>query len=336
MPTKTGHNDYADRLVFESTGRFVFNDPDQMADIIPGGQYGLLPLTKRSFEGQLRATFFGNGVALRSAKFEDGINARIFHEKSDTVNFFLPNIIGNQTILNGKIISPEKIHISPGGAFFHFINEGPNKSAKVSVNREIMYELIDINFKTMPDFLRFDTYASINPRHVQKINDLHISSSKVFELMGQGEISNPLTWEITRATFRDFLLAEVIDMISSGNLRREHQSSRYQTISMLRIEKYIDDNIMRPFGMIDICLGTELPLRTIERIIRNRTGFTALNYLKMRRLAFARKLLLHPTDSTTITNTALSVGLPHFGRFSNEYKIRYGELPSETLKKSRA
>jgi len=47
------------------------------------------------------------------------------------------------------------------------------------------------------------------------------------------------------------------------------------------------------------------------------------------RLDRARRLLKEGRAST-VTEVALAVGIPHFGRFANEYRKMFGEVPSQT------
>jgi len=60
-----------------------------------------------------------------------------------------------------------------------------------------------------------------------------------------------------------------------------------------------------------------------------------MQFLRNLRMEEVRNGLLEPADSTSVTGEAARWGFLHFGRFSHEYRALYGELPSETLRKSR-
>ena len=47
----------------------------------------------------------------------------------------------------------------------------------------------------------------------------------------------------------------------------------------------------------------------------------------------ARRELLQGSPGARVMDVALRCGFPHFGRFSVEYRRRYGETPSQTLKR---
>jgi transcriptional regulator GlxA family with amidase domain len=53
------------------------------------------------------------------------------------------------------------------------------------------------------------------------------------------------------------------------------------------------------------------------------------------RLERARNLLLKPDDTASVTGIALLCGFSNLGHFANAYRNRFGELPSQTLHRSR-
>ncbi len=70
--------------------------------------------------------------------------------------------------------------------------------------------------------------------------------------------------------------------------------------------------------------------RTVERAFL-RTGCTALEYLRGVRLEQARRKLSDRASAATVAEAAILAGFTHLGRFSAEYRRRFGELPSQTL-----
>lgn len=85
----------------------------------------------------------------------------------------------------------------------------------------------------------------------------------------------------------------------------------------------------------ELCAATGASYATLERGFREMYGMAPKALIQDLKLSRARSALLHPAPSTTVTDVALSVGLLEFGRFSLQYRQRFGELPSETLAKAR-
>jgi AraC-like DNA-binding protein len=58
-----------------------------------------------------------------------------------------------------------------------------------------------------------------------------------------------------------------------------------------------------------------------------------MRYIRNARFQRARKALLRAEPGEGITAIAARSGFAHLGRFSVEYRQRFGESPSETLKR---
>jgi AraC-like DNA-binding protein len=85
----------------------------------------------------------------------------------------------------------------------------------------------------------------------------------------------------------------------------------------------------------DLCRVAGVGERTLEYAFKDVMGLTPVAYLIRLRLHRVRRALLAATRrSTTVTMEALNWGFWHFGEFSRAYKECFGELPSETLRRS--
>ncbi|WP_209442348.1 helix-turn-helix domain-containing protein [Neoroseomonas oryzicola] len=60
-------------------------------------------------------------------------------------------------------------------------------------------------------------------------------------------------------------------------------------------------------------------------------GMSVHRYLRLRRLAEARRRLMAGGDGLLVKQVALDLGLWHFGRFASAYQAQFGETPSQTL-----
>jgi AraC family transcriptional regulator, ethanolamine operon transcriptional activator len=75
--------------------------------------------------------------------------------------------------------------------------------------------------------------------------------------------------------------------------------------------------------------------RTLRTAFDEYFGVGPTRYLKIRILREARKLLRTSDPfSKSVTDVAVGLGIWEFGRFSRDYKVLFGELPSETLRKN--
>lgn len=74
--------------------------------------------------------------------------------------------------------------------------------------------------------------------------------------------------------------------------------------------------------------------RALQAAFRDGLGMTPREVLAEIRLERARSRLLSPERGTTVTDAALDSGFAHLGRFAGAYRQRYGESPSQTLRRA--
>jgi AraC-like DNA-binding protein len=99
-----------------------------------------------------------------------------------------------------------------------------------------------------------------------------------------------------------------------------------------RAEDYLMENLLNPISIADVAAAARVSGRTLSREFRRHHGTTIKGFIKERRLEAAnRALLAAEPGETNVTKVALDMGFDQLGRFSADYKIAFGELPSETL-----
>ncbi len=95
---------------------------------------------------------------------------------------------------------------------------------------------------------------------------------------------------------------------------------------------YIHAHYARPIRIEHLCRATGVGVRTLQRCFLDYFDLTIRDYIKTVRLNAARRGLraAGPLD-TTVAAIAMQNGLSHLGRFSIEFRKRFGELPSDLL-----
>jgi AraC-like DNA-binding protein/tetratricopeptide (TPR) repeat protein len=116
------------------------------------------------------------------------------------------------------------------------------------------------------------------------------------------------------------------------------RSSNHATPSVLPrgVRRAIDamrGNLEREWSVGDLAGVAALSSRTLQRQFRIFLGKAPSAALRDLRFEHARRELLQGMPNTKVTDIALRCGFPHGGRFAIEYRRRYGETPSQTLKR---
>lgn len=95
---------------------------------------------------------------------------------------------------------------------------------------------------------------------------------------------------------------------------------------------YIHDNLHNISSVRQICENTQVPERTVQRLINKKYNISPKIYLNNLRLNEVRKGLKKNSNYSHVFEIASEYNFWHMGQFSRDYKKLFGELPSETIK----
>ncbi len=123
-----------------------------------------------------------------------------------------------------------------------------------------------------------------------------------------------------RHTYSELLLSEPIPAASS---------------SVRRAEEYIEANWDKALDIAVLARVTNVSARSLFRQFRKERGCSPSDFAKSIRLRKALIMLENPTDSTSVTQVALRCGFQNSGHFAHDYRVAFGELPSQTLVRAR-
>ena len=106
-----------------------------------------------------------------------------------------------------------------------------------------------------------------------------------------------------------------------------------------RVVKIAEDYALSRAGdhlyVSDLCRAAAVSERTLQNAFHDVMGMTPVAYLNRLRLHRVRQALLAGSHgTTTVSVEALNWGFWHFGEFSRAYRECFGELPSDTLRRT--
>jgi len=119
----------------------------------------------------------------------------------------------------------------------------------------------------------------------------------------------------------------------SAHLAREPLDTT--SVHVRRVEAFIEANWSRPITIEALVEAAGVSARTLFRAFERLRGCSPMAFARQMRLDRAHNLLLRPDDTASVTGIALLCGFSNLGHFANAYRIRFGELPSQTLLRSR-
>jgi len=255
--------------------------------------------------------------------------------KPQSIVYVLPSIFGGVALLDGREVSDRTMASRVAGHTPLLRTYGLHEAGTVTVMRETIREAAAVLIGRDHGALLLSPATTIEaaPVNMVRLNALYREARQLLTFFSPGELGGPALPGVK--ILRDRTVTALVASLAQSPLKPDHMARQLQTISMARIDCFIEENVCSPFGMQELCEKTGLALRTVETIVRDRTGMPPVVYIRYCRLANVRRHLLNPDDNTTVTRVALNNGFLHLGRFSAQYRETYSESPLTTLRRKR-
>lgn len=240
-----------------------------------------------------------------------------------TVGILFPRSANEQFLNCGEEVSNSALIAFPGGSELDIVTAGPAGSEAIGVSEERFDEMTQI-LCSEPGAVRLEQMTVIRGGTAQ----LNALRKAILELVVYPE-SDPSPEHLT-----NLLAATIVWMENSLSQQRPERimlnGNRTRVAKQTR--EYIEGHYNRTVSMEDLCRATDVSVRTLQRSFREYFDLTIMDYLKMVRLDAAHRELAsaHPSEYS-VSNIAMRHGSTHFGRFSIEFRERFGESPSKTL-----
>jgi AraC-like DNA-binding protein len=103
-----------------------------------------------------------------------------------------------------------------------------------------------------------------------------------------------------------------------------------------RVEAYIEANWDAPIMIESLAEISGVSARTLFRAFEKARGCSPMTFVKKVRLERARDMLNKPDETTSVSRVAFACGFSNLGHFASAYRGAFGELPSQTLSRSKA
>jgi AraC-like DNA-binding protein len=104
--------------------------------------------------------------------------------------------------------------------------------------------------------------------------------------------------------------------------------------SVRRAERFIEDNAVKAIGLPDVACAAGVSPRALQMAFRRFRDTTPMAHLRALRLDLARSELARAgQDGDSVTSVANAQGFGSLSRFAADYKARFHESPSETLRR---
>ena len=124
------------------------------------------------------------------------------------------------------------------------------------------------------------------------------------------------------------LIDPLANEVASGASRSE--------MLVCAIEAYMRQHCSEGVALDDVTRAFGLSHRSLQLAFRSTRPYAPLTYLRRIQLESARiELCRRDAEATSVTEIATEHGFSHFGRFSKNYRVSFGESPSATIRRRR-
>ncbi len=284
-----------------------------------------------------------------------------FHLQMNGINIGRTSLIFNQFGSDSKIktgedgdifafvighIMPSKFYLG-GGSFV----ASPHQATIITPPGQMHIERPECS-----EILVIRTSLSDVVQHFEKLTDQHHRGSLVFDhsidlTNGPGAMLKRLLNHLVDELENNDVLVEnpgllksydemlLTALLSLPHNQREklYKDRRYKVAPGLvrRAEEYMRAQLNETITITDVLRICGCSRSVLYSAFRNARGYSPMEFLTKQRLQSARELLLKQHPDASVASIALDCGFIHLGRFSRIYRKRFGERPSETLRKGR-
>jgi transcriptional regulator GlxA family with amidase domain len=180
--------------------------------------------------------------------------------------------------------------------------------------------------------LAFSSEMDLSKGHGQSIAQHILLAVRDLDQPGLG------IWnEATMNAFQHFIVTSLL-MSQPHNFSEAlaRLDKHVMTREVKRAIDFIHANLDMPITIKDIIDVTGVPGRTLFKHFRDYQGISPMQYLRNARFDRVRRALLAAETHASVTMIAMEAGFMHLGRFAVEYRQRFGESPSETLRRRKS
>jgi AraC family ethanolamine operon transcriptional activator len=242
---------------------------------------------------------------------------------------FLLSPPSGELISHGCSIQPYTLYGFDSNRAIDMVTPANTLLGTLLIQRPIFEDCLHIMDRTDLDDRFFATNAVQSPAAFAPVTQY---LRELFSLAQQrsGILHRP---EISQLILDDYLplLIESIPPMGSQSPKANGPRSRVQLVQ--QAEDYMLANLDQPITLKDLCKILNTSSSPLSYGFKEVFGLGPMAYLKRLRLHAAHKVLKTADPGvTTVQDVAHQFGFWHTGRFGQEYKQMFGELPSASLK----
>lgn len=314
-----------DELVLPGVGALHFDDAEEQASALAGWHQEYLQLSPGAFQGDVYQVH-GAGVRLfiervQQSVFQTGMLAR------DVLAVGIPLDASGESMFCGQACEANAFHVFSGFSGFEFRTS--HEHTMLGVELQLGHGFLNTaaagqNQSRNPAVAVQAGVLRMRPRTVAEVKGYLLALLRSAR-SDSSLLSNPAVV----VTVADFLLDHMVRDRHGGEVHMSGGGCSHWGL-VQQACALVHDKLDQVPTVAQLCLDMEVSRRTLQYGFARVLGVNPLAYLKAVRLQQARRML---KTAPSVTEAATACGFWHFGHFSQDYQLMFGELPSVTLRR---
>jgi AraC family ethanolamine operon transcriptional activator len=298
----------------------LFCDIDSQAAQYQGYGQEYQQVSPGAFEGRVISFDFGGDLVIHAENANQDI-AVAATTPSSRLGLCILTERSPDCTFNGATLTPNHVMVCPGKTGFVGKTAAGFSMYCMDLSRELLVE-------------ETDACSSVDiihePRGAQSLREVVKSGLVAFTHL-QSLDQYSAAARAFKSSVADALW-RIIARTSADAAHRAPQRVQSRTLRLLRAaQEYIDSSLTSGISVVEVCRHTGTSRRALERMFLSVLGMGPAAYIRNLQLNRVRRdLLSGEKHGQSIGDIAARYGVWHWSRFSQNYQMLFGELPSQT------
>ncbi|RMQ43447.1 DNA-binding domain-containing protein, AraC-type [Pseudomonas cichorii] len=140
-----------------------------------------------------------------------------------------------------------------------------------------------------------------------------------------------LGYEAIRHGIRDAVIVQLLELVAPDQAPPLSPTARKRMVD--RAREYALAHLDEPLSILDLCNHIGASRRKLQYCFQETLGINPVAYLRALRLNAVRRELRDRSDEHGVQEVAARWGFWHLSRFAGDYRVLFGESPSQTLRR---
>jgi AraC family ethanolamine operon transcriptional activator len=304
-----------------------FKDFEVLRNAWQDAQFDIVQVENGPMRGALSHISF-DGVGISTGGYSRGIRANGLG--SDRRWVFSTQIDNGPAMMNRiQIKAGDQTIIRPDSEF-NFANETGGQYAAVFVEPNELFDFIETRQPGATNSPLWREPLSVQAIEPQPAAE-RVEAYKLLinSLVRDGSTMSAETLEFHKRNIMELVTAPILDAIPYRRARLVAQD-----ILIRDIRHYLTMAGSQPIHISQLCERFNIHPRALFRAFHDVMGIAPIQYLRTKRLNDIHTVLRRNGRAMTVQSVATAHGFLDLGRFSAAYRRMFGELPSQTLRRS--